>query len=79
MLKIRKSSGLDFHLGKISQAQNASKTGVCEGFLTNHENSQKRGCGYLEQTLEPPLPETQTSRHGALDGTDGAERRRKFT
>jgi len=25
----------------------------------------------LEQTLERPLPETQTSRHGALDGDDG--------
>ena len=24
----------------------------------------------MEQTLERPLPETQTSRHGALDGDD---------
>ena len=48
-------------------------TGVISFFTKRCIIYQIRGCGHLRLTLEPPLPETQTSRHGA---TDGLKRRR---
>ena len=56
----------------ILSASNMLKTREKSGISQIMHFLEKRGCGYLRVTLEPPLPDEQRRSEGTRDGLDGS-------